>query len=167
MLRTSVIFLFLSFLLLPLGGCVTVKMGSEGAGKKAEGVSFTEPKRPFAREDRKEVDAAWKNPNNGNLLSYVSDCADPTDPTLDQITGGILTGLAELKVESEESPTVQGRAAKRVHAQGKVDGVPSEIDLLVFKRNHCIYVLTYLGVKKSFAEDRPAFGRFIEGFRAP
>lgn len=164
MRRTSVIFLFLS---LAVGGCVTVKMANDGTGKRAENVSYSEPKKPFEKEDRKEVDAAWKNPKNGNLLSYVSDCADPTDPSLEQITGGILTGLSDLKVNNEETQMVQGREGKRVYASGKVDGVPSEIDLLVFKRNHCIYILTYLGVKKSFSEDRQAFTRFIEGFKTP
>lgn len=164
MRNTSVIFIFVGFL---LSGCVTVKMANDGTGKRAEGVLFAEPKKPFQAEDRKEVDAAWKNPKNGNLISYVSDCADPTDPSLDQITNGILGGLSELKTDSEEAPMIQGREGRRVHATGKVDGVPSEIDLLVFKRNHCIYILTYLGVKKAFAEDRTAFGKFVEGFRAP
>lgn len=150
-----------------LSGCVTVKMANDGTGKRAEGVAFAEPKNPFAREDRKEVDAAWKNPANGNVISYISDCADPTDPSLEQIVGGVLTGLSELKVNAEETTTVQGREGRRVHASGKVDGVPSEIDLLAFKRNHCIYILTYVGVKRSFPDDRGAFAKFIEGFRVP
>ncbi len=161
---TSLYFIIVSVL---LNGCVTVKMASDGLGKKAEGVVFTEPKRPFTREDRKEVDAAWKNSANGNVISFISDCADPTDPSLEQIVGGILSGLSDLKVNSQESPTVQGREGHRVYASGKVDGVPSEIDLLAFKRNHCIYILTYVGVQRSFSDDRAAFTKFIEGFRAP
>jgi hypothetical protein len=62
---------------------------------------------------------------------------------------------------------MQEREGRRVHAAGKVDGVPTEIDLLAFKRNHCIYILSYVGVKKAFTEDRSAFTKFIEGFRAP
>lgn len=150
-----------------LGGCVTVKMANDGTGKKAEGVVFTDPPAPFVREDRTDVDAAWKNPANGNLISFISDCADPGDPSLEQIVGGVLGGLATLKLNSEESVTVQGRAGRRVHAEGKVDGVPSEIDLLVFKRNQCIYILTYVGVQKAFPDNRAAFAKFLEGFRAP
>lgn len=150
-----------------LGGCVTVKMANDGSGKRAEGVAYSEPKRPFEREDRTDVDAAWKNRANGNLISFISDCADPGDPSLEQIVGGVLGGLADLKIHSEESVTVQARAGRRVHAAGKVDGVPSEIDLLVFKRNQCIYILTYVGVQKAFPDDRAAFGQFLAGFRAP
>jgi hypothetical protein len=92
---------------------------------------------------------------------------DATDPSLDHIVGGLLGGLASVKRESDETVTVQGREGKRVLAAGKVDGVPTHIDLLVFKRNQCIYILSYVGVSKAFPADRAAFNKFIEGFRAP
>ena len=44
--------------------------------------------------------------------------------------------------------------------------MPTQIDLLVFKRNMCIYILTYVGVKKSFSDNRPAFQIFLDGFVA-
>jgi hypothetical protein len=116
---------------------------------------------------RTDVDAAWKNPKNGNVISYLSDCQDPNDPPLEQIVAGVLGALTDLKYENEESPMVQGRESRRVLASGKVDGVPTEIDLLAFKRNQCIYILTYLGVKKTFSENHRDFGQFIEGFKAP
>lgn len=152
--------------LLLCASCVTVKLGGEN-GKKASGVELNEPGKPFEKESRDDVDSAWKNPRNGNVISYLSDCGDPTDPSLDQIVAGVLAGLVELKVQDESAPTMQGREAKRVHAGGKVDGVPTEIELLAYKRNHCIYILSYVGVKKSFNEDREAFDSFIGGFRAP
>ena len=147
-------------------GCVTVKLNSEG-GKRAEGVQISTPSSPFVSDSRPEVDAAWKNSKNGNVISYISDCQDPSDPPLEQITAGVVNALSELKILEEQTTTMQEREARRVHASGKVDGVPTEIDLLAFKRNHCIYILSYVGVKKAFAEDRAAFTRFIGGFRAP
>lgn len=146
--------------------CVTVKLADNG-GKKASGVTYSQPGKPFSEESRDDVDAAWKNAGNGNVISYISDCGDPSDPSLDHIVTGVLAGLAELKTLSSEAATMQGREARRVHASGKVDGVPTEIDMLAYKRNHCIYILSYVGVQKSFPEDRAAFGRFIQGFRAP
>ena len=169
MLRTSVLFIssvvFLSAIT-GLQGCVTVKIAGE-SGKKAEGVGYVEPKKPFEKESRSEVDAAWKNGRNGNLISFISDCNDPTDPPLNQIVSGVLSGLSDMKSLEESTPMIQGREGQRVHAAGKVDGVPTEIDILAFKRNHCIYILSYVGVKKAFAEDRQAFSQFIDGFRAP
>lgn len=148
-------------------GCVTVNLGDGGKGQKAKGVEYMEPAAPFAKESRDTVDAAWKNPKNGNVISYLSDCKDPSDPPLDHIVQGVLAGLSEVKVESTESPMIQGREARHVVAAGKVDGVPTGTELIVFKRNMCIYILTYVGVQKYFSENRAAFTQFASGFRAP
>ncbi|NJL23736.1 MAG: hypothetical protein HC902_00155 [Calothrix sp. SM1_5_4] len=160
----------LFFMLFVFSGCVTVKLdtGMNGSSaKRAEGVSYKEPGQPFVKEQRSDVDASWQNPRNGNVISFITDCKDPSDPSLQSIVGGMLAGLPGLKIESDQEQMVQGREGRRVLASGKVDGVPSQTDLLVFKRNQCIYVLSYVGVKKSFNEDRAEFERFIQGFRAP
>jgi hypothetical protein len=149
-------------------GCVSVSLGGgSGGSKRAEGVHLREPGKPFGKEPRTDVDGAWKNEANGNLISYLSDCQDSTDPSLDSIVQGATMGLSDLHVESSDSPTIQDREARRVVATGKVDGVPSKIDLLAFKRNRCIYILTYVGVLKAFDQDHAHFDRFIQGFRAP
>lgn len=158
--------IFLSSIFL-LGGCVTVKLDTAGKGKRAEGVAYKDPAKPFVEEKRNDVDAAWKNPKNGNVISYLSDCKDPSDPPLDQIVQGILSGLSDLKVESTESPMIQGREARHILATGKVDGVASGIELVVFKRNMCIYMISYVGVKKALGENRAEFKSFLEGFQAP
>ena len=101
------------------------------------------------------------------MISYLTDCHDDSDPALDFIVQGALSGLSGLQYERKESPTVQGREARRVVASGKVDGVPSKIDLLAFKRDNCIYIISYVGVEKSFAENHSQFEKFMEGFRAP
>lgn len=147
-------------------GCVTVKLG-DVESQRANGVEFREPSSPFKRDKRDEVDAAFKNTRNGNVISYLSDCKDPSDPPLDNIIAGVLTGLTDLKIEQKETVQMLGREGRRVVAAGKVDGVPSAIDLLVFKRNQCIYILSYVGVKDAFPQNRVDFNRFIEGFRVP
>jgi hypothetical protein len=156
----------INLLALTLAGCVSVSFGPKEP-KRARDVRYTAPGRPFAPDQREEVDAAWKNAANGNLISFISDCQDDSDPTLDAIVEGALDGLADMKIESTQSPRVQGREGRRVLAAGKVDGVPSKIDLLAFKRNRCIYIVTYVGVQGSFSADHQAFDAFIEGFRAP
>lgn len=150
-----------------LTACVSVKLASPDTGKRAEGVQYVAPKSPFDKEDRSDVDMAWKNRRNGNIISYLSDCQDPADPPLDQVVQGALTGLTELKYDSDETTMIMGREGKRVLASGKVDGVPTRIDLLVFKRNQCIYILGYVGVRDVFESNRGAFDAFIKGFRVP
>jgi hypothetical protein len=146
---------------------VSVNLGGNKSPKHAEGVKFSEPGSPFRKETREDIDGAWKNEKNGNLISYLTDCQDQSDPTLETIVQGAISGLSEMKIDSSENPIVQGREARRVVAQGKVDGVASKIDLLAFKRNHCIYMLSYVGVSKAFDKDHAQFDKFIQGFYAP
>lgn len=163
-MRFATLILILVSLVLP--ACVSVSLGQRQV-KRAAGVSFSEPTKPFARDSRSDVDGAWKNPKNGNLISFLTDCQDESDPSLDSIVQGTLTGVSALKFEKTDSPTVQGREGRRTLASGKVDGVPTQVDLLVFKRDSCIYILSYVGVQSSFAENHAQFDRFISGFKAP
>jgi hypothetical protein len=159
----------LTIFLLPLlcAGCVTVSLSPSGSGHRADGVSFHAPPSPFQKDERDDVDAAWKNPNNGNVISYLSDCHDPSDPPLDHIVQGVLAGLNDLKYDSNETRMFLDREARKVVAEGKVDGVASQTALLVFKRNQCTYILSYVGVKSTFGENAADFEKFIQGFRAP
>jgi hypothetical protein len=158
----------LNFFLISIAcsGCVSVSLAKSEV-KRATGVQITQPSKPFETESRKDVDAAWKNPKNGNLISYMTDCQDENDPGLDNIVQGALSGLTDLRYDKKESPTLDNREARRVLVSGKVDGVPSQIDLVVFKRDSCIYILSFVGVQKSFGQDQGQFDKFVEGFRAP
>ena len=157
--------IFISILV--ASGCVTVKLPNSGGGKRAEGVKVVEPAAPFARDNRSDVDSAWKNPRNGNAISYLSDCKDESDPPLEQIVQGVLAGLTHLHYELNEDTEVQGREARHVVASGRVDGVATGTELVVFKRNQCIYILGYVGVRKAFPENRTTFKKFVQEFRAP
>lgn len=159
--------IFILMFLFTFTACVSVNLGAPNRARRAEGISLRAPSSPFTKQSRDDVDAAWKNESNGNVISYISDCQDPSDPPLDSIVQGVLSGLNQLEIDSRETVTIQGREGRRVSASGKVDGVPSKIDLLVFKRNTCIYVLSYVGVSEAFAADRARFQSFVEGFRAP
>lgn len=162
--RHALIFIFVS---LTCANCVSLNIGPSHASKRATEVKFAEPDRIFVKDDRPDVDAAWKNPQNGNFITYLSDCQENSDPTLDDIVQGAISSLSELKVESNQTLTFQEREARRVLAAGKVDGVASQIDLLAFKRNRCIFILSYVGVRKHFAQNHAVFDRFLESFRAP
>jgi hypothetical protein len=161
--------IFFILIMIPLSSaCVSVKLSTSNNGaKRAEGVQYREPAKPFAKNENPDVDASWQNSKNGNVISFLSDCKDPSDPPLDNIVAGVVAGVSDLKIESREEVEVQSREGRRVLATGNVDGVPSAIDLLVFKRNYCIYILTYAGVKNSFPANRDDFTKFVQGFKSP
>jgi len=148
--------------------CISVKLsGTGGDAKRAAGVQYVEPGNGFVKEASPDVDMAWRQPTSGNVISYISDCQDITDPTLDSIVQGTMSGLNSLAIESSQTQMVQEREGRRVLASGKVDGVPSKVELLVFKRNSCIYILSYVGVEKAFTKNQTDFDKFTRGFRAP
>ena len=162
------ILFILTILISSCTACVSVKLSTDGNGtKRAEGVQYVEPTRPFAKNENPDVDASWQNSKNGNVISFLSDCKDPSDPPLDNIVAGVVAGVSALKIESSEVVEFQSREGRRVLATGNVDGVPSAIDMLVFKRNFCIYILTYAGVKNSFPANRDEFTKFVQGFKSP
>lgn len=156
----------LPVLLFTSTACVTVNVGNRDA-QKADGVRFKQPDSSFEEYDDKSVDRAWRNRTNGNTISFYSECGDPGDPPLDQVVNGVLSGLNRIKIEISETTEIQGREARHVLASGHVDGVATRIELNVFKRNQCLYILSYVGVDQKFDENRTNFAKFVKEFRAP
>ena len=149
-----------------LSGCVSVELGSDKT-QKATGVKYSPPPAPFQQSAGTNVDAIWRNSKNGNAISFMSDCADTSDPSLQSIEQGVLSGIYPYTYQSQKDLSFEGRAARRIQVIGQVDGVESTVDLLIFKRNSCIYILSYVGLAQVHSENEKQFGDFTEGFHAP
>lgn len=153
-------------LILMLGGCVSIDLGPKHP-EHAAGVKFTPPPPPFIKAEGTNVDSIWRNPKNGNAISFLSDCGDTSDPSLKSIEQGVLSGLYPYTYTTQRDIYYEGRAGRRIQVQGTVDGVPSLVDLLIFKRNNCIYILTYVGLEQHHPSDQIRYEEFIERFHAP
>lgn len=150
-----------------LVGCVSVQLGGSPS-IRAKGLDFQPPPHPFERfTTAPNVDSAWKNPKNGNTISYLSECEDRTDPPLEQIQRGVLSGLKNPKFITNESTMYNGRQALHTLVVGSVDGISTQVESMIFKKNNCIYILTYVGIETIFGQDQHYFSAFLKGFRAP
>ena len=158
--------LFGILMLLLCTSCVSVELGPKRP-TRASGVRYAAPPKPFVKASADNVDEIWRNPGNGNAISFLSECNDPADPTLHAIEQGVLSGLYPYSYTSQNDIKHEGRAARRVQVKGIVDGVASIVDLLVFKRNSCIYILSYVGLEQQHASNLKTFEDFISGFHAP
>jgi hypothetical protein len=156
----------LLILIIMLNGCVSVDLGPKKP-TPALGIKAEPPHSPFVKVTAENVDAIWRNPKNGNAISYLSDCNDASDPSLSAIEQGVLSGLYPYTYWSQKEITYQWRGARRVQVKGQVDGVATLVDLLVFKRNNCIYVISYSGIEPAHTEDFSQFETFLQRFRAP
>jgi len=147
-------------------GCVSVNIGP-GKTERSADVTFAAPSTPFEPIDGSKADGAWQNRKNGNTISFLSTCNDPADPTLEAVARELFTDLRDAKTITSETTTFNGREALLTEIEGRVDGVLTRIRALVFKKNACLYTLSYIGVARSFGEDRVGFDRFLKGFQAP
>ena len=158
--------LILSILLpLIMAGCVSVRLG-DGKTEKAKGVQFQSPGGNFSSISEDHVDSAWRNQKTGNAISYLSECG-PNDPSLESVTRGILSGFSKHDVMEETRTEYNNREALITTFKAPVDGVPSQSELVVFKKNGCVYILTYVALEKTFRDDHSTFQKFLREFKAP
>lgn len=161
-----VLHVFFGVLALLASGCVSISLTDQNV-ERAEDVRYVEPPAPFEKESLPHVDRGWKNPKTGNAITFLSDCDPSTDPSLKALRSGVTSGLQEVEILSEDRGLYNGRASLRTRMESEVDGIKSLLDLMIFKKNGCIYILTYVGLKDSFQTDLPVFNRFLEDFEAP
>ncbi len=149
-----------------LASCVTVNLGG-GKTTTAQGVSYNQPQKPFEEIKLKDADHAWQNKDNGSTISYLSTCNDPADPGLLAARGDFLASLNSLKIVSENDSEFNGREALTTVAEGKVDGVNTRVELLLFKKNNCLYTLSFVALAKTFNDNHANYGEFVQSFKAP
>ena len=147
-------------------GCVSVKLPKNKTTKNAD-VVFTAPRHPFESNPTVESDATWKNAVNGNVISFHSSCFDQADPSIDVLQGELLQAFENGKILKSEPIEVSEREGRNIIAEGIVDGIRTQIEAVIFKKNECIYHLILAGPQKRFSENQSDFKNFVNGFRAP
>lgn len=149
-----------------LSGCISVNLGPKGP-EKSKNVVVTPPPAPFVEKKGFRADGAWQNPKTGTLISYLSTCNEQADPSLEAATDEVISAFGETKTLSQKKLEFNEREALETQAEARVEGVPTKIRALLFKKNGCLYTLTHLGLSKSFDKDTAYFDGFVKGFQAP
>jgi len=157
--------LYICFLL-STAACVSVNLAKTDV-KRAEGVRFAPPNGSFEEFESDLVDKGWRHKSNGNAISFVSDCQNQYDPTLKNIEAGVIGAITDKKKVSSHLKSFNGRESLQSVYDGKVDGIPTTVELVTFKKNGCIYVISYVAVKTNYEEDLEQFRLFLNGFEAP
>ena len=149
-----------------LSACISVNLGPK-APEKSKNVTFT--RLPPIYRELKDVraDGAWRHAKNGNTISYLSTCNDPADPSLEVAAEEVVLAMGTPKNVSQKKLDFDGREALDTEAEARVEGVPTRIHALVFKKNACLYTLSLVGLAKSFAQGEADYAQFLKGFIAP
>jgi hypothetical protein len=154
-------------IILPLAaGCVSLSLAPQTAEKSA-GVKFDSPSEPFSQIRSTRADGAWRNSVNGNTISYLSTCNDSADSSLDSATQEMISELEQTQQIRSSRLPFNGREALDTEVDGRVEGVPTRMRVIVFKRNGCLFNINYIGLSSSFDDNRSHFDSFLKGFRAP
>lgn len=132
----------------------------------AKDVEFRAPASPFKEIQIESSDKAWLSEHTGNTISFLSECGG-NELSLQHLATESMNALSELEIQKTEEFRYNGRAALQSLSQGKIDGVPVQLNLLVFKKNGCNFTLSYGGTKKNFEKEKQFFEIFKDGFRAP
>lgn len=130
-------------------------------------IKFHEPSPPFVSTSFSLVDRSWKNPGNGNSISFLSECQNHTEDSLQSIQSGILQGIQNLSIESSEYRLFNERQALFTLAKGEVDGLVSKLALTIFIKDSCLFVLSYVAADSTFAANHADFNEFLKGFVVP
>ncbi len=157
---------FLILLVMTAQSCISVGIGPSKA-KKATGLTLVAPSPPFVEFESEVGDQVWRNPETGSTISYYSDCSRASDPNLDEIKFHLLGELDQGKVLEEKRVEYNQRAAIDALLSGSIDGILTQVHLIIFKKSGCIYTLTYASLPHHFAQNRPHFQSFAKEFRAP
>lgn len=147
-------------------GCVSVNLGGRKPSKNTD-VKFEVPWPPFEELSSTYLDQAWRNPSNGNTISFLSECGNSYDPPLDQIQRGILSEIENLQILEQHRVDYNARTGIHSIVRGSVDGVLHQLQMLVFKKNNCNYILTYTALIDKFGENQRTFYWFAKRFQAP
>jgi hypothetical protein len=105
------------------------------------------------------------NERLGAVVSGDATCRDDGDTApLAALTRQLLIGYTDRQEVSQERLLVDGREALHTVTRARLDGVPVVLDLIVLKRNGCIFDLAYVSPPETWRDGEPDFGRFVAGF---
>ena len=154
------------FVCLLFSGCVSVNFKSEPP-KKSENMIFVSPSSAYQKVSSVHLDHSWQNSSNGATISVLSECQNSTDPTLENIFRGITSELNRVDVIESHRVDYNSRVALHAQVEGDVDGVLTRFELMIFKKNSCMYILTYAATANAFASGQKEFRNFVKGFVVP
>ncbi len=130
-------------------------------------MKFQRPPRTFKNLHSLDVDDSWREKQNGNTISVLSECHDSPNPSLEQIQSGVISEITDAQPLETEQITFNNRDAIHSIIDGNVDGIATRFELVIFKKDDCTFILTYAGVAKAFGNNQRDFERFVKEFRVP
>ncbi len=119
---------------------------------------------PWRQLKVEDNDLAYFIDATGHTLALNATCEAHEDPPLEVLTRHLLMGFTEQQLRAQERLPVDGREALRSRYGAKLDGVPVELELLVLKKDGCVYDFSYIAPPALFERHAADFERLVASF---
>jgi hypothetical protein len=106
---------------------------------------------------------AFHHAAGGAILAHAT-CRPRGDAPLDVLTNHLLFGFEDRQELARDDLPLDGRKALRTRLTARLDGVPVVLDLVVLKKDGCVYDLELTSSPAAFAERQADFERFFLAF---
>ena len=146
-----------------LSGCAGASF--DGQVYRDHGVSFRVGTLGPGWERFRIADAAlaFRHGSSGTIVANAT-CKDIEDVPLDVLTNQAVFGVSDKHELSRTDVTLDGRLARRTQITGTMDGVPVALDLVVMKKNNCVFDFQLVSSPSDFAARQTDFVRLLNGF---
>jgi len=104
--------------------------------------------------------------NTGRAIAANATCEGHDDPPLPVLTRHLLLGFTEREERFQRLVPLDGREALRSHYAAKLDGVPVELELVVLKKDGCVFDFSYVAPRGRYAARLGDFDALLAGFHA-
>ncbi len=108
---------------------------------------------------------AFYNPQLKSTISTDSFCDQAyNDSSLKSLTQQLFPGLQNLKVIEEKQFQLDGRGALQTLVDAELDGLPVMVNIVVLKKDWCLFDFYLVSEKSSFARAMSDFEKFYQNF---
>lgn len=152
--------------LLAATGCHRVSFEDSVLSKKQVDYRIGELPHYWHRVFVEGNDLAFSEADTGRALSVNSTCEGHGDPPLQVLTRHLLMGFTERQEVSQHLISLDGREALRSRHLAKLDGVPVQLELVVLKKDGCVFDFSYVAPPGQAEPRMPDFDHLLAGFHA-
>ena len=123
---------------------------------------------PGWRAHRDEgTQVAWHNESIGSMIQVRSQCDEHGDSDLQSFTDHLRIDTEEWQIVQERYFRLVGRQALRTTVKFQLDGLPVHAELIVLKKNGCLFDLSYVSPPRAFEAGIADFDQVVAGFEFP
>ena len=113
------------------------------------------------------VQVAWSKAKTPAVIQVRSQCDEHGDSDLASFTDHLRIDFNEWIIERQSAIEIVGREGLRTRVHARLDGVAVDLELVVLKKNGCLFDLQYIASPSRFEDGMRSFDRVVEGFAFP